>query len=586
MFLRLDNVDSISQYYPTIFLITILFLIIKMFIFYSMGIYRRYWPHASIDELALLIVSMFIIGFINIVLFKLSKNFSSIPQLPRSLPYLDTLITLIMVGFSRMTIRLVLRYKDRKNHNNAERTLIIGAGQAGISLVGDMQNSPNLVYNPVAFVDDDPKKKGLCIMGIKVVGNHNDIEEVVKKYKINMIIVAIPSASGATIRNILDRCHNTHIPIKTLPSLFEIINGEVHVNNIREININDLLRRNPIKTDCEYIGQYYKGKSVLVTGAGGSIGSELCRQIYKYKPKELLLLGHGENSIFKIQQELLSSLEGDVKITAIIADVKDVPRIENIFRRYSPEIVFHAAAHKHVPLMENNPIEAITNNIYGTNNILNCSEKYKVKKFIMISTDKAVNPSSVMGITKRIAEILVIKKAIKLKLSYSCVRFGNVLGSNGSVVQIFKKQISQGGPVTVTHPEVKRFFMTIPEAVQLVLYASYIGTVGELFVLNMENPIKIIDLAKDMIRLSGLKENEINIQYTGLRPGEKLFEELFLPGEKCTLTDQQKIFVVSNHELLLSDKVDQLLGTFREKIYERDVDSILTILREVIEEYN
>ena len=589
LFLRLDNFYFFSKYFISLLIISLVFTLVKLLVCTYMGMYKRIWKHAGIDELALIILTVFIIGIINSIVFILLRFSPDLPSIPRSLPYIDTLVTIVLLGATRMSVRLSIFAIGKTKKTDYLRTLIIGAGQAGVSLVADMQKSHNIRYKPIAFIDDDPAKLGLRVRGINIVGNRTEIKSIIKQYDIDQIIIALPSVSGEAIRSIINECRDYEVKIKTLPSLAEIIDGDVKAQSIREININDLLRRNPVETDYEKITTYIKGKRVLVTGAGGSIGSELCRQIFRYDPSEILLLGHGENSIFNIQQELINISKThdrvNIKILDYIADIRDYERLEKIFQANQPEIVFHAAAHKHVPLMESNPIESITNNVYGTNNMLNCSEKYGVEKFIMISTDKAVNPTSIMGVTKRIAETLVIKRASEYNHSYLCVRFGNVLGSSGSVVPTFKKQIFQGGPVTVTHPEVKRFFLTIPEAVQLVLHAASIGKGGEIFVLNMGKPIKIVDLAKDIIRLYGFSENEIEIKYTGLRPGEKLFEELFIPGEDYKSTSHEDIFIASNASQLVPDTVDKLFDTFKNNINNQDIDSIRKILQKVIKEY-
>ena len=368
------------------------------------------------------------------------------------------------------------------------------------------------------------------------------------------------------------------------------MNGNVQTSNLREINIVDLLRREPIQTDTYEVAKFIAGKKVLITGAGGSIGSEICRQVLKFAPSTLILMGRGENSIFDINNELTRLLKHiddiNMQIFSVIADVRTISRLESIFNKYKPDIVFHAAAHKHVPLMEENPVEAITNNILGTRNLLDFAAKYGVENFVMISTDKAVNPTSIMGASKRTAEILVMKKASEIRKSYVCVRFGNVLGSRGSVVPIFKKQIEKGGPVIVTHPDVKRFFMTIPEAVQLVLQASVIGKGGEIFVLDMGDPIKIVDMAKDMIRLSGYKEFEIPIIYSGLRPGEKLFEELFVDGEKYNSTMHEKILIAANASEFIPKNIDKYMELFVECIDAEKECEIRTAFKQLIPEFS
>jgi FlaA1/EpsC-like NDP-sugar epimerase len=586
--LRLDGSPSLPNLWTSLAAVTGLFMVVKFAVSYSMGMYRRMWQHAGIDELGLIVFLTISIGIFDVIAFLLFRTVSVLPPLPRSLPYIDTLLTGVLLGFFRMTVRLAMRADGRLNGKHCQRTLIIGAGQAGISLLADMQKSPELGYKPVGLIDDDPDKKGMRVRGVSVVGNRTQISEVVKNMAVRKIIIAIPSAPGDEIRKIIEQCKDTRVDIKTIPSLSEIIDGEVKAHSIRDININDLLRRNPIETNCENVAQYIKGKCVLVTGGGGSIGSELCRQIFDYQPQKLVLVGHGENSIFAIQQELLSlaqSRNQKTEIIAKIADIRHMDRLCGIFSKYQPQIVFHAAAHKHVPLMEENPIEAITNNVQGTNNVLTCAEHNGVKKFIMISTDKAVNPTSVMGVTKRIAETLVIKRAVEKGLSYLCVRFGNVLGSNGSVVPTFSKQIANGGPVTVTHPDVKRFFMTIPEAVQLVLQAASIGQGGEVFVLNMGEPIKIVDLAKDLIRLSGYSEEEIGIKFTGLRPGEKLFEELFIKGEEYKKTTHEKIFIASNASAFVPETVKTVFNDIDALDDDATSESLRDFLKSVIAEY-
>lgn len=587
--LRFDSfVEWYKLGYPLIIIILV-FTLVKLLVFYISGFYKRYWQQASIDELGQLIVLSILIFCFNFILFKVLKTHSLFYSFPRSLPYIDTLISGILVGFTRLSIRLTIRYKNRGQCANLERTLIIGAGQAGITLAMDMQRNPRLGYNPVAFIDDDNNKIGLRVRGIDIVGNRNEILDIAIKYQIKRIVVAIPSASGKDFRNILDKCKSTNVKVQTLPSLAEIINGNVYANAIRDINIVDLLRRSPIETEISEVIELINGKRVLVTGAGGSIGSEICRQIFRFGPASLIMVGHGENSIFDICNEIskLNKINNgpDITIESIIADVRFPNRIESVFEKYKPQIVFHAAAHKHVPLMEENPVEAVTNNIIGTNNILNAAEKFHIDRFVMISTDKAVNPNSIMGASKRAAEILVMSKASKTKKPFVCVRFGNVLGSRGSVIPIFKKQIEKGGPIIVTHPEVKRFFMTIPEAVQLVLQATVIGKGGEIFVLDMGEPIKIVDLAKDMIRLSGLNDFEIPIIYSGLRQGEKIFEELFIKGENYKPTKHKKILIAENASQFIPSDIESFFNEFLRCQNSQDEYEIREIFKRNIPEF-
>lgn len=591
LMLRLDTYIFWDRFGYSLLILTISFTLVKVIVFYFSGFYRRYWKHASIDELGQLIVISILTFFINFLFFRLMRIFPILKMdvFPRSIPYLDGLISIVLIGFTRMTVRLALRYQERGSNIDSERTLIVGAGHAGISLVMDMQHNPNSGYNPVAFIDDDKKKIGLRVRGIDIVGNRKNIKEVIIKHQISRIVVAIPSASGRDIRKIIEDFRDTGLKVQTLPSISEIMNGNVQVKNIREVNIIDLLRREPIDTDINEVVKFINNKKVLITGAGGSIGSEICRQVFKFGPSQLIILGHGENSIFDITNELKrlekNSDEINIKIIPIIADVRFTNRLQSVFHKYKPDIVFHAAAHKHVLLMEENPVEAITNNIIGTQNLLDCADRAGVDNFVMISTDKAVNPTSIMGASKRAAEMLVMKKAGENKKAYVCVRFGNVLGSRGSVVPIFKKQIEKGGPVIVTHPDVKRYFMTIPEAVQLVLQASIIGSGGEIFVLDMGKPIKIVDMAKDMIRLSGYKDFEIPIIYCGLRQGEKLFEELFVKGEKYEPTKHKKILIAANASQFIPDNIDNFIESFKHGASMENDDNIKKVFKKMIPEF-
>jgi len=407
----------------------------------------------------------------------------------------------------------------------------------------EIERNPQLGLQAVGFLDDANEKQGLSVRGTRVLGTIDDIPSLVKPLRVRQVLVAIPTASGETMRRIVDRCREAGIEARTLPGIFELIAGDVTVQRLRPIRIQDLLARDPIRTDITAVRELLAGKRVLVTGGGGSIGSELCRQVAVCHPASLTVVGHGENSIYKAERNLRAAYP-DLDLTPIIADTRDLDRLTHVFAEARPEVVLHAAAHKHVPLMELNPVEAVTNNVGGTRNLVGTCERFNVPTFVMISTDKAVNPTSTMGATKRVAELLVQEAAQRSGRRYVAVRFGNVLGSRGSVVPLFQRQIEAGGPITVTHPDIERYFMTIPEAVQLVLQAATIGTGGEVFVLDMGEPVKIVDLARDMIRLAGLEEgHDIDIAYTGLRPGEKLYEELFLDDEHYDRTVHHKIFV-------------------------------------------
>ena len=443
------------------------------------------------------------------------------------------------------------RTQPEGENNNAandcilrQRTLIVGAGDSGEALVRDVKRRPQDGLHPIGFVDDDPNKRRIRIHGLPVLGAASEIPEICKSHQIDVILIAIPNASGKTIRDILAHCEQTTARLCIVPSVGEMVrNGNgVRRAPVRDINIEDLLRRAPVRTDMERIAGYVSGQRVLVTGAGGSIGSELCRQIAALNPARLILVGQGENSIFEIEQELVR--EFGYAPTALIGNVKDRNRIEEIFLAERPTVVFHAAAHKHVPLMEANPQEAVKNNVLGTRNVAEIAAACGVKKVILVSTDKAVNPSSVMGATKRICEMIIQTLARTTRTEFAAVRFGNVLGSRGSVIPTMRKQIVRGGPVTVTHPEMTRYFMTIPEAVQLILQAGAMGGQGEIFILEMGDPVRILDLARDLIRLSGFRPDaDIKIEFSGTRPGEKLHEELLYTAEEKRGTEHAKIFV-------------------------------------------
>jgi FlaA1/EpsC-like NDP-sugar epimerase len=420
--------------------------------------------------------------------------------------------------------------------------MIIGGGSAGAMVIQELLRNPQIERFPVAVIDDDPSKYKRKIHDTPVLGTRNDIQKIAEENKIDEIIIAMPSASKQEIREIVNICKQTKCKLKTLPGVYELIDGKVDIK-IRDVDIEDLLGREPISVNLNEVSGYICNEVILVTGGGGSIGSELCRQIAKFNPKKLLILDIYENNAYDVQNELLRKHK-DLDLEVLIASVRDEGRIEQIFKQYRPAVVFHAAAHKHVPLMEANPTEAVKNNILGTLNVVRMADKYNAKRFVLISTDKAVNPTNIMGASKRVAEMIIQSIDKQSNTEFVAVRFGNVLGSNGSVIPLFRKQIEEGGPVTVTHPEVIRYFMTIPEAVQLVIEAGAMAEGGEIFILDMGQPVKIIDLAKDLIRLSGFEPNvDIKIEFIGLRPGEKLYEELLLAEEGITATKHEKIFI-------------------------------------------
>ncbi|MCF2147317.1 polysaccharide biosynthesis protein [Desmonostoc muscorum LEGE 12446] len=597
--LGLDGKFFIEEYKSQLGIATILFLSVKLTVLWNFSFYKVYWRYASIEELLYITILMGIAVLIQAVFFDAMGfiAYLGLDILPRSLPLIDGLLSCIFIGGLRFSIRIVERIsQQRAVFNPQERVLIVGAGNAGISLVQEMQRNPQLGFHPVAFIDDDPHKFRAYIRGIPVVGDRYQIPDVLKSLQIHKVIIAMPTVTGGVIREIVDICKATGTQTSTLPGIHEILNGRVRVDSIRDVRIEDLLRREPVQIDFEKVYQFLKGKTVLITGSGGSIGSELCRQIFKCNPAQMILMGHGENSVFNIQQELeqlVQVLENEGKssintphISTFIADIRFKFRLEHAFEIFQPDVIFHAAAHKHVPLMELNPVEAITNNVMGTKNLLELALKYDVKHFVMISTDKAVNPTNVMGASKRVAEMLVLQAAKESGNPYVTVRFGNVLGSRGSVVPTFKKQIAAGGPVTVTHPDIRRYFMTIPEAVQLVLQAAVLGRGGEVLMLNMGKPVKIVDLAKELIRLSGYEINQdIEIVFTGLRPGEKLFEELFIPGEEYEPTEHEKLLVVKNASGMIPENLDVTVATLCQAAVKNDINFILFLLEQLVPGY-
>ena len=524
---------------------------IKLLAFYWFGLYRQFWRYASVDELALVALATAVGEIVAAaLLFALVIPLSGLNAFPRSIPFIDGLLTLLVAGGPRFAARLAEQKRERQRRRGRRQpekpVLVMGAGSAGALIVKEMRSNPQLGLEPVGFVDDDSAKHGVRISGVPVLGGRDDIPHLVDEHAISEVIIAMPTAHGSTIRDILAICSRAGVAARTIPGLYDILSGRVSVSQLRNVDIEDLLRREPVQTDVTAVGEMLRGCRVMVTGAGGSIGGELCRQISRCNPETLILVGHGENSIFSIANELRWQWSG-LKLEQVIADVRDLDRLRQVFDTYKPDTVFHAAAHKHVPLMEMNVAEAVTNNVKGTANLLRLSEAHRVERFVFISTDKAVNPSSVMGATKRVAELLVQASALRSGLPYVAVRFGNVLGSRGSVVPLFREQIARGGPVTITHPEVRRYFMTIPEAVQLVLQAATLGQGGEVFVLDMGAPVRIEDLAKDLIELSGLElGRDLDIVYTGLRPGEKLFEELSTAGESYAPTRHEKIVRMCN----------------------------------------
>ncbi|HHY83618.1 MAG TPA: polysaccharide biosynthesis protein [Clostridiales bacterium] len=505
------------------------------------NLYRSLWRYAGINELLYILSSGIVTGIIYFLLMHLINI-----RIAYSVYFLVVVYNTFFLGMSRLGYRIMWMISSLAPiglDKGAKRALIIGAGHTGIMVINELRRHPEMGIIPVALLDDDRLKHGLFISGVKVYGGTDKIREIVRRLDIDEIILAIPSAPKKKQSAILNESKKIKCKLKIVPSIYKLINEEVSIKHIRDVQIEDLLGREQITLNIDNICGYISNQVVLVTGGGGSIGSELCRQIARFNPKQLLILDFYENNAYDLQQELKRHFPG-LNQKVLIASIRDRARMESVFITYRPAVVFHAAAHKHVPLMEENPQEAVKNNVFGTLNVAECADKYGARKFVLISTDKAVNPTNVMGATKRIAEMIIQGMNKKSRTEYVAVRFGNVLGSNGSVIPLFKKQIAEGGPVTVTHPEINRFFMTIPEAVQLVLEAGSMAKGGEIFVLDMGQPVKIADLARDLIRLSGLEPDvDIEIKYTGLRPGEKLYEELLMAEEGLTATRHEKIHI-------------------------------------------
>ncbi|PFM17865.1 hypothetical protein COJ41_27425 [Bacillus thuringiensis] len=489
-------------------------------------LYNKAWEYASIGELKQIFKAITLSILVTAIVQQIINHDIYVRILA-----IAWMLHLLLIGGSRFVWRMfrdtyITKATDKK------RTLIIGAGSAGTMVVRQLQHNKEADLYPIAFVDDDRNKQKLEIYNVPVVGTTNHIQEIVEDNDIEHIIIAIPSLNRGQINEIFEKCRKTKAKTQIVPMLEDLLDGKLSVNEFRDVQVEDLLGREPIKLDDAGIGEKITGKTILVTGAGGSIGSEICRQVMKYKPAKIVLLGHGENSIYNIEMEMRVTYKDTVEITTEIADIQDRHKIFEIMKKHQPYIVYHAAAHKHVPLMERNPEEAVKNNIFGTKNVAEAADTFKVNTFVMVSTDKAVNPTNVMGATKRFAEMIVQHMAsVSTGTRFVAVRFGNVLGSRGSVIPLFKKQIQKGGPVTVTHPDMIRYFMTIPEASRLVIQAGTLARGGELFVLDMGAPVKIVDLAKNLITLSGFSIEEIGIEFTGLRPGEKMYEELLNEGE-------------------------------------------------------
>ena len=544
----------------------------------SMHLYTRIWRYAGMREMvAVLIATTLGAGLFYTGMYVFDKS------LPRSIYLISWILSTGVIGIGRMVLHYIAMRYGGKQSTDADmvNTLIIGAGDAGATIAREIERYHKRSRKVIGFIDDDESKFNRLMGGVRILGNRHDIPSIVKENKVKEIIIAMPSVTRNEIRNIMEICSPLKCKVNTLPGMYQLLDDEVLVSHLHPVSIEDLLERDEVRLDMDIVEHYIRNKVVLVTGAGGSIGSEICRQIMRVGPKQLLLLGHGENSIYLINQEL-KNIYKDGPIIPIIADIRDKQQLDQIFTQYNPQVVFHAAAHKHVPLMEIQPMAAVLNNIYGTRNVADVAGRHGVERFVMISTDKAVNPTSVMGATKRVAEKVIISMNDTYDTKYITVRFGNVLGSRGSVIPLFKKQIEAGGPVTVTDPEMTRYFMTIPEASQLVLQAGAMGKGGEVFLLDMGEPVKIIDLARNMIRLSGLEpDKDIHIKITGLRPGEKKYEELLTSEEGTNRTNHTKIFEAPLDTVDRDWLIDKI-ATFDS--CETDMD-VIGVLQDIIPTY-
>lgn len=556
-------------------------IICTIAIFYAFHLYTSLWKYASVNELVNITLAVVISGIVNAVGMRAFQN-----PVPRSYDILYTMFLLAMMIGIRFFYRFVRFMKTEyfiRNRKEISNVMVIGAGDAGAAIVKELRLNETLKRRVCCMIDDDPAKKGKYVQGCLVVGGKKDIISAVEKYGITKIIIAMPSAPKSTIKEIVDLCQHTECKIRILPGMYQLVSGEVSVSQLRDVEIGDLLGREQIKVNLNEILGYVQNKVVLVTGGGGSIGSEICRQLAGHGVKQLIIVDIYENNIYEIQQELKRKYP-ELDLVALIASVRNTHRIDEIMGKYRPNVVYHAAAHKHVPLMEDSPNEAIKNNVFGTYKTASAAGKHGVERFVLISTDKAVNPTNIMGASKRMCEMIVQTLDKFYPTEFVAVRFGNVLGSNGSVIPLFKKQIAEGGPVTVTHPDIIRYFMTIPEAVSLVLQAGAYAKGGEIFVLDMGEPVKIADLAKNLIRFSGFKVGEdIEIKYTGLRPGEKLYEELLMDEEGLQATDNNLIHIgkpIDMNEAVFMKQLKELKAAS-----EKDSKAIRQMVKEMVPTY-
>jgi FlaA1/EpsC-like NDP-sugar epimerase len=556
-------------------------MVVKPVLFVASGMYRSIWRYASLQDAYEIFK---VVTFSSIISACLIIYKNGPFAMPRSIYFLDWFLLFSLVAASRLLWRVYRETRLMPRLHKGRRTLIVGAGAAGNLLLREIRKHPDAAYNVIGFVDDDPEKRGLRLSGVQVLGGTSHLRGLVRKHAIEEVIFAIPSCNNELMRRVIANCERTKARFKTLPGITAIVDGNVSMNQIKDVEIEDLLGRDPVLLDQTAIRNYLTDKRVLVTGAAGSIGSEICRQVARFKPAKLVLFDHAETPLFYIEKELAAAFP-DLRLIPIVGDVKSQERVEAVFDEFCPDVVFHAAAYKHVAMMEYNPAEAVLNNVLGSKIVADAAHKTKVRNFVMVSTDKAVNPTNVMGATKRSAEIYVQALAAKSQTKFTTVRFGNVLGSNGSVIPLFKEQIRNGGPVTVTHKDVVRYFMTIPEASQLVMQAGCIGRGGEIFVLDMGEPVRILSLAEELIRLSGfVPYKDIDIQFNGLKPGEKLFEELLIDGEGIKPTSHKKIRVMAPVETDLrtvSRDLEELFGYARNQ----DIGELLKCLRRIVPEF-
>ena len=573
-----------SQYLHRVNILIGSMILIGLAIFITFRLYHSLWQFASIIELKNIIFASIMSAIANILICELTGN-----PLPRSCYFIYFLLLVLMVGGSRFIYRFIRLYaarhniRGRKEQRPLEKVMIIGAGVAGEKVYKEILGSKSIYKEVICFIDDEPSKWNRTIHGVSIYGGRDKIIEAVNKYKIEEIMVAMPSASKRDLIDIFNICKETKCKLKKLPGIYQFINEDVHISDLKEVEIQDLLGRDPIKVNLADIMGYVTDKVVMVTGGGGSIGSELCRQIAANKPKQLIIVDIYENNAYDIQLELKHNYP-ELNLETLIASVRNEVKVNKLFEIYHPDIVYHAAAHKHVPLMEDSPNEAIKNNVFGTLNVARAADKYNAQKFILISTDKAVNPTNVMGATKRLCEMIVQTYNKRSQTEYVAVRFGNVLGSNGSVIPTFKRQIKEGGPVTVTHPDIIRYFMTIPEAVSLVLQAGAYAKGGEIFILDMGEPVRIADMAKNLIKLSGYEPDvDIKIEYTGLRPGEKLYEELLMEEEGLQDTPNHMIHIGKPIEMNEDTFVERLIN-LKEAAY-GETDDIRSLIKELVPTY-